>query len=203
MDETVKSIISAALGGDSVEVKNSVEKAIGERVAAQLEMKKIDIARGLVGQQPNMALVQAEGANNTDLTKIVHKSPWDKGVKKDNKFKKEDIEQIDELGKATLGSYAQKANRSIGANSHGLYNSKSPSEAGKFNRNLNNRVAGLANASKRLNKEDLDILLQYVREEFEVDVEDTEELLLILEEMDQDDFDTLMEDFQEAVNAVR
>jgi len=71
----------------------------------------------------------------------------------DNDEKMTESEQLDELSKDTLKSYVKKSADSVGTNMHGYTNSlrkKHNKKAEKFDRNVDNRIAGINRATDKL-----------------------------------------------------
>jgi hypothetical protein len=74
-----------------------------------------------------------------------------------DRLAKEEVDQIDELNKDTLYSYAQKANNDMSKKHKELamqVRGNKPVEANKTSAKLSNRDKGLDRAEKRLNKEE-------------------------------------------------
>ena len=95
--------------------------------------------------------------------------------KKAKEVKKEDVEQIDELKKSTLGSYVKKAAQNQASHSydqgddeHQQYYSDEDPERDKDiqdrQRKIDNRAKGISRAATKLSKEDVDQAAEFVLE---------------------------------------
>lgn len=47
---STRQIIDAALADNPLQIKNAIETVIGEKIASALEQKKVNVARGLMGE---------------------------------------------------------------------------------------------------------------------------------------------------------
>lgn len=131
MNESIANIIAAAINNNPLEVRNAIDIAINEKVAAALEAHKITIAKGLVA---------VEGFKR-------------KGSDKD----------VDEPAL---------------------------------------RKKGFGDVGKGSKKEDIsrEDLINFLNEEYEIDIQDEEELDLILEDFSEEEMDLILENCEQSLN---
>jgi hypothetical protein len=74
-----------------------------------------------------------------------------------SKLAKEEVEQIDELKKSTLGSYVKKASTNQIGNTAAVLANKNDSETDRARKRMGNRMAGIAKATDKLTKEEVEL----------------------------------------------
>ena len=79
------------------------------------------------------------------------------GIKKAaDKLAKEEVENLDELKKSTLGSYVKKASTNQIGNTAAVLANKNDSETDRARKRMGNRMSGIAKATDRLTKEEVE-----------------------------------------------
>jgi hypothetical protein len=125
--------------GDKVSFDHPMTAAPGKT------MKKVGTVKKIVGDTAHLKSSTKYGTLSYE--------------KKVSELRKEEVEQIDELNKDTLYSYAQKANNDMSKKHKELtiqVRGNKPVEANKTSAKLSNRDQGLDRAEKRLNKEEVE-----------------------------------------------
>jgi hypothetical protein len=80
------------------------------------------------------------------------------GIKKAaDKLAKEEVENLDELKKSTLGSYVKKASTNQIGNTAAVLANKNDSETDRARKRMGNRMSGIAKATDRLTKEEVEL----------------------------------------------
>jgi hypothetical protein len=80
------------------------------------------------------------------------------GIKKAaDKLAKEEVENLDELKKSTLGSYVKKASINQIGNTAAVLANKNDSETDRARKRMGNRMSGIEKATDRLTKEEADL----------------------------------------------
>ena len=74
-----------------------------------------------------------------------------------SKLAKEEVEELDELKKSTLGSYVKKASTNQIGNTAAVLANKNDSETDRARKRMGNRMSGIAKATDRLTKEEAEI----------------------------------------------
>jgi hypothetical protein len=137
----------AAMSGDKTKItKGDVLKARGVKESWDDMLKA---AREKSKPQPNGGSGKKQG------------SSYGGSKQKDEKEVKEDVDQIDELSKSTLGSYTKKAGKDLHRQENDMmddnsWNRKSDSEQNKQLAKVVSRDKGIKKAVNRLTKEDID-----------------------------------------------
>jgi hypothetical protein len=73
-----------------------------------------------------------------------------------DKLAKEEVENLDELKKSTLGSYVKKASTNQIGNTAAVLANKNDSETDRARKRMGNRMSGIAKATDRLTKEEVE-----------------------------------------------
>ena len=135
----------------------------------KVQMKDIDESHALVTSRSDgdySAKVYSDKEKNQHLATMYHKGDYaghkygktlhkaKLAAKKFLKTHKEEVEQIDELSKKTLGSYTKQAARSYGWNAQGLQLSKTKEGEKRYGDKMSNRMRGISRAVNRLAKEE-------------------------------------------------
>ena len=135
----------------------------------KVQMKDIDESHALVTSRSDgdySTKVYSDKEKNQHLATMYHKGDYaghkygktlhkaKLAAKKFLKTHKEEVEQIDELSKKTLGSYTKQAARSYGWNAQGLQLSKDKEGEKRYGDKMSNRMRGISRAVNRLAKEE-------------------------------------------------
>jgi hypothetical protein len=182
MDRASDSAIDKMLGSkDSQSVDISKEKktmdkrsegvSLASNKLAKEEFEQIDElskktlgsyvkkAAGSMAGKTAVAAAQASssmGKTSPDIKRgIVNRM---KGITRaTDRLTKEEVEELDELKKSTLGSYVKKASTNQIGNTAAVLANKNDSETDRARKRMGNRMSGIAKATDRLTKEEAEI----------------------------------------------
>jgi hypothetical protein len=141
----------------------SLSKEEVERIEEKLT--QIDeLSKGTLGsyvkRSANQAIIKslANPKDDSDDMKTIAKR--EKGINlATSKLAKEEVEQIDELSKKTLGSYVKKASGDLASSIHyerDAEENDDPEAAGVYAQRAGNRISGLQRAGKKIAKEEVE-----------------------------------------------
>lgn len=171
---SIQKIIQESIAGNPLEMKQAFAEELKDRIAEALaakmeeveldEAEQIDeISKATLGSYIKKAIdnkaVQDRYAGRTgDRESYSISDRRDQGIKRAvNKLTKEEVEQIDEISKATLGSYIKKAGgtslNSAGAHMADYGANRNPKS---FKKGIN-RAKGVMRAADRLTKEEVEL----------------------------------------------
>jgi hypothetical protein len=181
---SIKNFIDYTHQGDGVNSREALYAAIHDRVAEAINGKKIDIAQNLVGQNEEVEdldelskstlsgyLQKASGDVDTKTKKAGGEALGNKKIdsrlsgmgKASERLAKEEVEELDELSKGTLGSYVKAAsyNKQSADFGRGMKAQKRISSDGEYDDNnrvgfrSTKRAKGISKAVDRLAKEEV------------------------------------------------
>ena len=119
-------------------------------------MERLNVAKAKMGdvikdfQDSDAPQFQGKSAEKRRQMAIAAKLEADRGVK-------EEVEELDELKKSTLGSYVKKASTNQIGNTAAVLANKNDSETDRARKRMGNRMSGIAKATDRLTKEEADL----------------------------------------------
>jgi hypothetical protein len=142
----------------SAEIDNGFVK---EEVEELDELKKSTLASYIKKATPD---AMDQGVKGMDFKNENRPKHFNKamgrmmGIKKAaDKLAKEEVENLDELKKSTLGSYVKKASTNQIGNTAAVLANKNDSETDRARKRMGNRMAGIAKATDKLTKEEAEI----------------------------------------------
>lgn len=180
---SVQKIIQESISENPLGLKEAIAEELRSRVAEALSAKmeeavELDeISKNTLGRYVKAASTDAarktserdsvdrDYPNRSFQDRLGHKKELGKklnqrrvGISKAvDRLAKEEVEQIDELDKKTLGSYVTKAALSSTLAGNTMGSSKDDKEKSTAAKTIGKRLSGIHQASKRLAKEDLDL----------------------------------------------
>ena len=143
-------------------INRAADKLAKEDFELSEEVENIDeLSRATVGRYSQKAKSIADNEGGKDRTKgreLAGRKKWGgtmSGVKPARVPATEEVEQVDEISKATMGRYINKAKDSIDTNSwrQGYKEAGTGSPSGRLERKLSKRHKGIETAVKKLTKE--------------------------------------------------
>lgn len=179
---------------------------IAEQMINELSKKTLGSYVKKASPSASAALATAVSSTNPESIKSASKrfSKRSIGIDKAvNKLTKEDVEQIDELSPATLGSYVSKAAKSATQNIAGAVASGvsgTPSEHGReMGRKAAKRLKGIDTAAKKLTKEDVinRTIAKYVPEDVELPSMEERLVAKLQDRISESHIETLLDLFSE------
>jgi hypothetical protein len=146
--------------GRQIGISTATSKLAKEEVEELDELSKKTLGSYVKKASRNLAGREYKrGAEKDTSTSNLQKSyKRDMGIAKAvDKLTKEEVEQIDELKKSTLGSYVKKASTNQIGNTAAVLANKNDSETDRARKRMGNRMSGIAKATDRLTKEEAEI----------------------------------------------
>jgi hypothetical protein len=145
MTQGVQDLIKAINSGDSSEIDSVFQAEMANRISTKLEDLRVSVAQNMFATEQAIEETEVE---EDELTLE------DYSVEEIEEFMQtEDFEQLDELSKKTIGSYAHKATDDAQDKAHDAYDSYKASKTTKMGgaqHKVSNRLQGLERASKKL-----------------------------------------------------
>lgn len=171
-DRTPRGSSRGAMGRAIAKKERNLERIRRERALRKEEAEGLEeISKGTLGRYINKAKDSIDTASYRQGHKEAHGSsskPLEKKLTKRHKgietavkkLTKEEAESIDELSKATLGSYTKKAARSTaGLAANAAARAALHGRASEYDkRTLRNRLTGISKATDRMTKEEVEEL---------------------------------------------
>jgi hypothetical protein len=208
MSDNVKNVFSAIMSGNMVDLKGAIEATMQEKIASQLETRKIEIAKHLVAME-EVGKRGGPGGNST-----VSKNAY-KPVKHGDSDGPVDINK----GKGSTylkyqhDSGAYYTIHNPGQDHTGLTSSFKAThfdKEGKKTKDDFKNIAHLKAYTKSYHKKlgesleesfqegfSIDAFELFMKETYDLEIEDGDEVELLFEELEDDDIEFLMEEFEE------
>jgi hypothetical protein len=147
--------------GRQIGISTATSKLAKEEVEELDELKKSTLASYIKKATPD---AMDQGVKGMDFKNENRPKHFNKalgrmmGIKKAaDKLTKEEVEELDELKKSTLGSYVKKASTNQIGNTAAVLANKNDSETDRARKRMGNRMSGIAKATDRLTKEEAEI----------------------------------------------
>ena len=142
-------------------IQRATDRLAKEEVEELDELKKSTLASYIKKATPD---AMDQGVKGMDFKNENRPKHFNKamgrmmGIKKAaDKLAKEEVENLDELKKSTLGSYVKKASTNQIGNTAAVLANKNDSETDRARKRMGNRMSGIAKATDRLTKEEVEL----------------------------------------------
>jgi len=158
--------LKKSIGSKDVKVKAAgmSKKEMGEEVEFSAEeIERIEaIAAELAEAKPTVTSAPTRGANQDQSGFNTKNSTADYTISDEKKLRKEEVEELDELEKSTLGSYVKKAKDSLVKNRQGYSDALNKpgytsDDRRYFSKKSSNRARGIDKAVDKLTEEEVDL----------------------------------------------
>jgi hypothetical protein len=146
--------------GRQIGISTATSKLAKEEVEELDELSKKTLGSYVKKASRNLAGREYKRGAEKDasMSNLQKSYKRDMGIAKAvDKLTKEEVEQIDELKKSTLGSYVKKASTNQIGNTAAVLANKNDSETDRARKRMGNRMAGIAKATDKLTKEEVEL----------------------------------------------
>ena len=140
--ESIIDLITAIAEGDTIGIEDSFNTVMSYKIADRLDSMRVDVAQGMFGSVVEESVELEEELNLEDYS-----------VEEIEDFMmSEDFEQLDELSKATLGSYVDKSRHDLYNKQIQYRNTGDMPERKKLQDKATKRGSGISKAVGKLTK---------------------------------------------------
>lgn len=109
----VRELIDAIQAGDSQAIEQSFQQEMANRIADRLDTMRVEVAKNMFNEAACSSKMKKEKMNEEEVDEEAELNLEDYSPEEIEAFMQtEDYEQLDELSKTTLASYAKKASSS-------------------------------------------------------------------------------------------
>jgi hypothetical protein len=146
--------------GRQIGISTATSKLAKEEVEELDELSKKTLGSYVKKASRNLAGREYKRGAEKDasMSNLQKSYKRDMGIAKAvDKLTKEEVEELDELKKSTLGSYVKKASTNQIGNTAAVLANKNDSETDRARKRMGNRMSGIAKATDRLTKEEADL----------------------------------------------
>jgi hypothetical protein len=141
-------------------IQRATDRLAKEEVEELDELKKSTLASYIKKATPS---AMDQGVKGMDFKNENRPKHFNKAMRRmtgiqkaADKLAKEEVENLDELKKSTLGSYVKKASTNQIGNTAAVLANKNDSETDRARKRMGNRMSGIAKATDRLTKEEVE-----------------------------------------------
>jgi hypothetical protein len=145
--ESIIDLITAIAEGDTIGIEDSFNTVMSYKIADRLDSMRIDTAQGMFGSVVEESVELEEELNLEDYSL----------EELEDFMLSEDFEQLDELSKATLGSYVDKSRHDLYHKQIKYRNSVDVPERKKLQDTATKRGSGISKAVGKLTKEEVEL----------------------------------------------